>query len=57
MGNKSIPELEFCGSKPADAYRIDLGMQLTYCAHDDSDYDIGDYFIPFLEYVELLQDE
>lgn len=57
MGNKSIPELEFCGLSPADKYREDLGLQLVCCAHDDCDYDIGDCFIPFLDYVSLLQDE
>ncbi|KKN48380.1 hypothetical protein LCGC14_0653270 [marine sediment metagenome] len=57
MGNNSIPELEFCGSLPADKYRENLGKQLVYVAYDDCDYDIGGVFILFLDYVQLLQDE
>jgi len=57
MENKSIPELGFCGSLSADKYREDLGMQLVCVAYDDSDYDIGDTHIDFLDYVSLLQDE
>ncbi len=57
MGNKTIPELGFCGSYPAIKYRADIGQQLVFCAADDCDYDIGGCFMPFLEYLQLLQDE
>lgn len=52
-----MPELKFCGSLPADEYRTDLHTQFVFCAHDDCDYDVGDCFIPFLDYVSLFQDE
>lgn len=57
MNNKSIPELGFCDSLPADKYREDLSMQLVYCVYEGSDYDVGDCFIPFLDYISLLEDE
>ena len=57
MENKAIPELGFCDSAPANKYREDLGQQLVYAAYDDCDYDIDGYFIPFLDYIKLLQDE
>ncbi len=57
MENKSIPELGFYGSLPANEYREDLGMQLVFVAHDDCDYDVDGVHIDFLDYVSLLQDE